>query len=122
MTTDNFGNWLNLGTITPSLNEWRVFPVSVWLISTYRISFNSTIWNYNLGWMWLRYLFYDGSTTLSQKIFPRQSPVIINYPIPPQFVNAGLIFPELEIKKGIRPYLGITNIINWEVTIEALVV
>lgn len=117
--TDDLGTWSDLGNIEPSFNEWRNFFLGTIQGETFRLLFNSPDWTKKANtWLWIRHEFYNGDTTLAQKVYPRIQPVIIDLPIPKMYVNAGIIVTSISIKKGGKFKLGITPHVPWSVTVH----
>lgn len=117
--TDGLGIWAELGILEPSFDEWRLFAVPTVQGKTFRLIFTSADWTKKGNtWLWIRHLFYNNQTTLSQKVYPRETPVIIEMPIPQEFVTAGNITTYIECKKGGRFRLGVTPHVSWSVAVQ----
>lgn len=116
---DNLGNWIEIGTISPSFNQWGSFPDTMLDGQTIRFIFNSTDWTKKANtFMWVRHLFYNGNVTQAVRVYPKQYPVIIDLPIPKELHESGNYITDLQTIKIGKFKLGLTPYVDWSVTAQ----
>ena len=125
-TTKGMTTWATLGTVQPDLATWQQFPVvSSSGNDLIRISFDYPQGSLVRGWAWLRcrYEMPDGVVaTQSQRIYPSSiQQTIINFPIPADLREKGIISRIFETKKGLRRRdYALPDASVWSMTVEEL--
>lgn len=109
---DNLGQWVDLGTITPTYGTWQPFPLSAEHgFNTFRVTFNGE-WFYGWHWAVLREQYYlDSQTYLkgtTRRLYPNNNPKIIYFYISEEFqlLNPVRSFEIIKQHKYIKAYGG----------------
>lgn len=125
-TQDSFGVWGSLGTIEPSHENWQQFPnAALETNPTIRLSYSCSDWNKVNSFGWLRVVYKVGGQRVaeaSRRIYPRNEPLLVEFPVNSDFLARGISARFFEVKKQLiwERYVGFTPDINWSVQIEEL--
>lgn len=97
---DNLGTWLEVGTISPSFDEWSTFSEPMISARTIRLIFSSPDWTKRgYTFAWFRHIFYNDDVSWATRIYPKLNRVIIDLPIPEEFIAMGNVVTHLQIRK-----------------------
>lgn len=83
MTSDYFGDWAELGTVALAMNQWLTFPSATQTDkSLFRLTFSTNDFNKAIGfWSWVRVARNLNNKELSKKIWVRDEPIQVEFPI-----------------------------------------
>lgn len=89
--------WMNLGTVEPRPDEWRIFPQQSFFDNLFRVSFTVGDWErwnkYIRGWVYLRWSYQfgtDGAVSPIRKVWVQPEPQVIELPLPQKLVDEGV--------------------------------
>ena len=96
-------SWLDLGTVTPRLNEWEFFPVSSIGGDTFRFTFGN-LQNYRFFKSYCLVRFYVPIPnapfySLTRRLYPQPESVVLEFSLPQRLKDDGWLLWEPEVKK-----------------------
>lgn len=115
--------WASLGTITPVLTDWQLFPYESVAGRSFRIVFgnveNATFKSY--GIVRPVYTWPELSVGEGKRVYPAQEPKLLEFAIPEDLVAAGATVRSFSIRKYIYyRWRGRWNEPIWTATLEEL--
>jgi hypothetical protein len=122
---DGFGVWGSLGTLTPEHDRWKEFPgAALENNPTIRITYSCSDWNLVNSFAWLRVVYKVGGQRVSEparRVYPRNEPLLIQFPVNPDFLERGVSSRFFEVKKQIifGRFSSVLDI-DWSMEIEEL--
>jgi hypothetical protein len=126
-TTDDIGVWNNLGTVQAEKKLWTKFPMTATgANATIRASFICSDWSKLSSYILLRPRYKTSNsdqTGNTVRIYPSQTPVIVEMPIPQDLQERSVYFRDFEVYKVSRRrtrYIGITPDAILQVKLEEL--
>lgn len=122
---DALGVWQNLGTVTPTFDEWTKFPIQCYdSNSSIRLVFNIPNPNQLRSFGWFRAIYEVAGLTVVQpavRIYPKPDILILQVPVNEDFKARNNPFRSFQVmKKLYRTRLGLNTDTNWTVTLEEL--
>lgn len=92
MDTDIFGDWNDLGMISLQMNIWVDIPnVTQSNKSLFRAKFFAANFDKAVGfWVWVRPTWPLNCKELSNKVWIRNEPVFLEFPMPEDLKNKGI--------------------------------
>ncbi len=125
-TGDDIGIWNNLGTITPTLNQWVKFPTTATgANATLRVTYICNDFSKVNSYCWIRSRYQTSNSNQVSKairLYPTSDKQLIEVPIPQDLQDRSIYFRDFEVKKVIkyRRYIGTTPDIVWQIKLEEL--
>jgi hypothetical protein len=126
MSLDALGEWLNLGFVTPSFDDWISYGIIQSRPSqVIRINFNNFNPRESFSYTRIRGIYFTAlkaDVTFSVKVYPSDQRRVIELPISDEILGQSNWRLAIEIKKykGYRRYLGqLNDKINYSVGIES---
>jgi hypothetical protein len=125
-TTDDIGVWNDLGTVQAIKKQWIKLPLTATgANATVRASFICSDWSKLSSYVLIRPRYKTANsdqTGNAIRIYPAQTPVIFESPIPQDLQDRSVYFRDFEIYKvgRYRRYIGITPDANLQVKLEEL--
>jgi hypothetical protein len=96
---DNLGTWFDLGSVTPSFDDWLTFPGTMMDARTFRLIFTTPNWDKRgYTFAWCRHIFYNDDVSWAGRVYPKMARTIIDIPIPEEFYGVNIV-SELQIRK-----------------------
>lgn len=122
---DAIGVWNDLGTIVPVVGSWLKFPnLASGGNDTIRLTFDYPNTAKVSSWGWLRPVYATSAGDIvgqSTKIYPKQERMAIEFPIPGDFRDRGVIFRNFEVLKIRKSvYVGVVTDYEWGLKLEEL--
>jgi hypothetical protein len=104
--TDDIGIWNDLGTVQAEKKQWIKFPMTATgANATIRASFVCSDWTKLSSHILLRPRYKTANsdqTGSAVRIYPSQTPVVIEIPIPQDFQERSIYFRDFEVYKVSR--------------------
>ena len=125
-TQDSFGVWGTLGIIVPEHDRWKEFPAAALETNpTVRINYACPDWNRVNSFAWVRVVYKVGGNKVSEpsrRVYPRNEPLLIQFPPNPDFLQRGVSARYFEVKKQLNwdRFIGFIPDVDWSMEIQEL--
>lgn len=118
--TDVIGTWEKLGEAMSPYDQWqKVGELHTVTSGQYRLKFFSEKINQVRSFAWIRTIYVGSLVSPARRIYPKQEPMRLYFPIPDEYLSVGITAQQFEILKKFRKYQSRDQL--WSLSIEQLV-